>query len=182
MKFQELAIPGVFRVDIEQRHDERGFFARTFCATEFAGQGLETHWVQMNSSLTRTQGSVRGMHFQRPPHAEVKLVRCVKGAIFDVVVDLRENSQTYGHWCGVELDEDNRSMMYIPAGCAHGFQTLKPDTELLYMHSEFYNKESEGGLRFDDPGVAINWPLPITEISLKDRHHPFLNQLGSILI
>lgn len=180
MKFTPLPIAGAVRVDIEKREDERGFFARTFCAREFADHGLETTWVQMNSSLTRRTGSVRGMHFQRPPKAEVKFIRCIKGAVFDVIVDLREGSLTYGRWHGTELTGDNRAMLYVPKGCAHGFQTLADDTELLYLHSEFYSPEHEGGLRFDDPDVGIGWPLPIAEISTKDRQHPLLGQVGSI--
>ncbi|ASY63462.1 dTDP-4-dehydrorhamnose 3,5-epimerase [Sinorhizobium sojae CCBAU 05684] len=182
MKFGALPIAGAFLIDIEERKDERGFFARTFCVREFASQGLETVWVQMNTSLTKRKGSVRGMHFQRRPSAEAKLVRCVKGAVFDVIVDLRKGSPTYGHWHGVELTHENRTTIYIPTGCAHGFQTLEGDTELLYLHSAFYSPEHEAGLRFDDPDIAISWPLPITEISLKDRQHPSLTQLGSIPI
>jgi dTDP-4-dehydrorhamnose 3,5-epimerase len=180
MKFKALPIAGAFLIKIEKREDERGYFARTFCAREFADHDLDTVWVQMNSSLTRKKGSVRGMHFQRPPKAEVKFIRCLRGAVFDVIVDLREGSPTYGRWHAEEVSEDNHSMLYIPKGCAHGFQALADDTELLYLHSEFYSPEHEGGLRFDDPDIAISWPLPITEISLRDRQHPLLGQMGSI--
>lgn len=180
MKFSPLSMAGAFRVDIEKREDERGFFARTFCAHEFADHGLETAFVQMNTSVTRKAGSVRGMHFQRPPKAEVKFIRCVRGAVFDAIVDLREGSTTFGRWQGTELTGDNRAMLYVPRGFAHGFQTLADDTELFYLHSEFYSPEHEGGLRFDDPDVGIAWPLPITEMSPRDRQHPFLSQVGSI--
>lgn len=180
MKFTPLSMAGAFRVDVEKREDERGFFARVFCAHEFADHGLETSFVQMNTSVTRKAGSVRGMHFQRPPKAEVKLIRCVRGAVFDVIVDLREGSPTFGHWQGTELTGDNRAMLYVPRGFAHGFQTLADDSELFYMHSEFYSPEHEGGLRFDDPDVGIAWPLPIAEMSPRDRQHPFLSQVGSI--
>lgn len=180
MKFTPLSMAGAFRVDVEKREDERGFFARVFCAHEFADHGLETTFVQMNTSVTRKAGSVRGMHFQRPPKAEVKFIRCVRGAVFDVIVDLREGSPTFGRWQGTELTGDNRAMLYVPGGFAHGFQTLADDTELLYLHSEFYSPEHEGGLRFDDPDVGIVWPLPIAEMSPRDRQHPFLSQVGSI--
>lgn len=180
MKFTPLSMAGAFRVDVEKREDERGFFARVFCAHEFAEHGLETTFVQMNTSVTRKAGSVRGMHFQRPPKAEVKFIRCVRGAVLDVIVDLREGSPTFGRWQGTELTGDNRAMLYVPRGFAHGFQTLADDSELFYMHSEFYSPEHEGGLRFDDPDVGIAWPLPIAEMSPRDRQHPFLSQVGSI--
>jgi dTDP-4-dehydrorhamnose 3,5-epimerase len=180
MRFTSLPLPGAWRVDLEKREDARGFFARLFCAEEFATHGLATHWLQCNTSLSRLAGTVRGLHFQRPPMAEAKLVRCLKGAIFDVLVDLRASSPTYGRWASLELSQDNRSMAYVPPGFAHGFQTLTPDAELLYFHSQVYSPQHEGGLRFDDPDVAIVWPLAVAELSPRDASHPLLSQLEPI--
>jgi dTDP-4-dehydrorhamnose 3,5-epimerase len=180
MIFTPLELDGAFLIDLDSRQDERGFFARLFCEEEFAAHGLNTHWVQMNTSLTRRPGTVRGMHFQRRPMAEVKLVKCLAGAIFDVIVDLRAGSGTFGHWCGRRIDADNRSMIYIPEGFAHGFQALTPDVELLYWHSRSYSAAHEGGLRYDDPQVAIDWPAPVEGLSDRDRGHPLLNEIEPI--
>jgi len=169
VRFTELSVHGAFRVDLERRGDARGFFARMFCAEEFAQHGLATGWVHVNTSYSRETGTLRGLHFQRPPRAEAKLVRCIRGAIFDVVVDLRAGSPTFGHHAAIELDDDNRSMLYVPQGCAHGFQTLAPDTELLYLHSEVHSPEHEGGVHHADPAIGIAWPLPATVISDRDR-------------
>ncbi len=180
MIFTPLKLSGAYRIDLEKREDERGFFARLFCVEEFAALGLETAWAQMNTSLTRTTGSVRGLHFQRPPMAEVKVVRCLRGAAFDVMVDLRAGSPSFGQWDAVELTPENRSMVYIPHGFAHGFQTLAPDTELLYFHSAAYSAAHEGGVHHADPALGIRWPLAIAEISPRDRALPPLAALEPI--
>lgn len=177
MNFTPLAVAGAYRVDIEPHADERGFFARAFCAREFAEQGLCNRFVQANISHNVRAGTLRGLHFQRPPHAEVKLVRCTRGALFDVVVDLRRESPSYGRWAGVELSADNHRALYVPQGCAHGFQTLVEDTEAFYLVSAFYAPEAEGGLSWRDPEVGIDWPLPPTVISPKDAAWPPLQDI-----
>ncbi len=177
MIFSELPLAGAFRIDLDRRTDDRGFFARLFCAGEFAEQGLNTTWVQANDSFSRVQGTLRGLHFQRPPMAECKLVRCLKGAIWDVIVDLRAGSATFGQWQSLTLDDDNRTMIYIPPGFAHGFQTLRPETELLYFHSQVYSPLHEGGLAHDDPTLAIPWPLPVEGLSARDAAFPPLAAL-----
>lgn len=180
MIFVPLSLPGAYRIDLEPRQDARGFFARLFCEEEFAARGLTTRWVQMNTSLSHQKGTIRGLHFQRPPGAEVKVVRCVSGAVFDVIVDLREGSETYGRWEGLELSAQNRSMIYVPEGFAHGFQTLSTDCEMLYLHSCAYDARNEGGLRYDDPTVAINWPLAATDQSPRDAELPLIAQCEPI--
>lgn len=180
MIFTRLALRGAYRVDLERRQDERGFFARLFCAREFAEQGLDFRPVQVNDSFSVRRGTVRGLHFQRPPMAEAKLVRCVTGAVFDVIVDLRAQSETFGHWTALTLDAAERSMIYIPPGFAHGFQTLKPNTELLYFHSEFYAPGHEGGLAHDDPALSIPWPLPVAALSARDAAFPLLADLSPL--
>ncbi|MBX9615695.1 MAG: dTDP-4-dehydrorhamnose 3,5-epimerase family protein [Caulobacteraceae bacterium] len=180
MIFTPLPLVGAFRIDLDRREDSRGFFARMVCETEFAAHGLNTRWVQMNTSLTGEAGSVRGLHFQRPPMAEVKLVKCVAGAILDVIVDLRAGSGTFGHWHGVELSAENRTMIYVPEGFAHGFQTLTSDCELIYLHSCAYSASHEGGLRHDDPALAIGWPLPVSGLSPRDAAHPLLTGIEAI--
>jgi dTDP-4-dehydrorhamnose 3,5-epimerase len=182
MIFSSLPIPGAYRIDPERIGDDRGFFARIFCKAEFAAHGLSTAWSQMNASYSARKGTLRGLHFQRPPSAEAKLVRCTKGEMFDVLVDLREGSQTFGKWTAVELSPQTGVMVYIPEGVAHGFQTMLPDTEVLYCHSVAYDRQNEGGLRFDDETVAIEWPLPVSEISDRDRSHPLLSQLEPIVL
>lgn len=180
MIFSALSIAGAYRIDLERRGDSRGFFARFFCATEFGDHGLCTQWVQCNTSYSQAEGTLRGFHFQRPPMSETKLVRCIKGAVFDVIVDLRAGSPTFGTWEAVELNDDNRAMIYIPQGCAHGFQTLAPDTELMYFHSQVYSPAHEGGLRYDDPQLDVPWPRQITGVSARDAAHPWLTQLEPI--
>jgi dTDP-4-dehydrorhamnose 3,5-epimerase len=174
MRFEPLPLDGAYLVDLEPRHDARGMFARAFCAKEFAAHGLETSFVQANMSTTSRAGAVRGMHFQRPPHAEVKLVRCVAGAIHDVIVDLRPDSPTYRRWFGAELSAENGRMMVVPRGFAHGFQALSDDATTFYMVSAFYAPEAESGVRHDDPALAIDWPLAVTETSDKDAQWPLL--------
>jgi dTDP-4-dehydrorhamnose 3,5-epimerase len=170
--FTELALPGAFVIELEPRADERGFFARAFCVDEFRAHGLETDIRQANVSRNARKGTVRGMHYQRPPFAEVKMVRCVNGAIFDVIIDLRRDSPTYLQWIGVELSRDNRKMMYIPEGFAHGFQSLTDDSELFYMATQCYSPEHEAAVRWNDPRFAITWPLAGVIVSPKDAAHP----------
>lgn len=174
MKFEPTSLAGVYLVHLEPRADERGTFARAFCARELAAEGLETSFVQANVSTNRRSGTVRGMHFQRGPDAEVKLVRSVKGAIYDVVVDMREDSATYLRWFGAELSEDNGLAMYVPKGFAHGYQALTDAAAVFYFVSAFHAPQSEGGLRFDDPKLAIRWPRTVSEVSAKDKTWPLL--------
>lgn len=182
MIFTQLHIPGPSIIDLEKIEDHRGFFARIYCENEFKNYGIATKWVQMNQTLTKKKGSIRGLHFQRGPALEAKIVRCIHGAIYDVILDLRENSETYGKWAAVNLTAQNHRMLYIPAGFAHGFQTLEPNTELIYMHSEFYSPECEGGVLYVDPQINISWPLPVVDISQKDQNHPLLNQIKPISV
>ncbi len=171
MIFTESPLHGVFLIDLEKRGDERGFFARAFCEREFAAHGLATRFVQMNNSLTGPKGTLRGMHYQLAPKAETKLVRCVRGALYDVVLDLRSGSTTFGRSFGAELTAENRRMMYVPKGLAHGFVTLTEDVEALYLVDEFYSPEHERGVRWDDPRFGIEWPVRPVVVSDKDRGH-----------
>jgi dTDP-4-dehydrorhamnose 3,5-epimerase len=165
-------LAGLFVAETRPFRDERGAFARLFCARDMAAFGLPGAIAQINHSLTRAAGTVRGLHFQRPPAAEAKIVRCLRGRVFDVAVDLRAGSPTFLHWHGVELSAENMRALCIPRGFAHGFQTLEPDCELLYLHNEFYTPEAEGGLRCDDPTVGVAWPLPVTGLSARDAALP----------
>jgi dTDP-4-dehydrorhamnose 3,5-epimerase len=176
MRFLPTPLVGAFTVEMEKRGDERGFFARFFCEAEFAQAGLETRFVQMNNSLSAKKGTLRGMHYQLPPAAEVKLVRCVRGSLFDAIVDLRPGSSTFGMSYGTELSSENRKMMYVPRGFAHGFLTLSDDTEALYMVSSFYSPENERGLRWNDPSIHIDWPIKPSGLSEKDRNWPDLDR------
>jgi len=180
MIFTPLPLAPAFRLDPERRGDARGHFARIFCQREFAAHGLPTNWVQANISFSHSAGTLRGLHFQRPPMAEAKLVRCQKGAIWDVIVDLRAGSATFGQWTAVELTEENGAAVYVPPGFAHGFQTLRDETELLYLHSEFYSPEHEGGLAHDDPQLSIPWPLPPVNLSPRDATFPTLDALEPV--
>ena len=166
--FSEMAVHGVYVVDLEPVADERGFFARSWCAREFADHGLETGIAQCSVSYNSRRGTLRGMHWQESPHEEVKLVRCIRGAIYDVAADLRPESPTFGRWTSVELSAENRSALYIPKGCAHGFQALEDETEIFYAISEFYAPEASRGFRYDDPRFGIEWPLP-DEIVVSER-------------
>jgi dTDP-4-dehydrorhamnose 3,5-epimerase len=174
MKFIPTPLNGAYLIELEPRADTRGMFARAFCAQEFGAQGLETTFVQANVSTNVHAGTVRGMHFQREPNAEVKLVRCVKGAIYDVVVDMRESSSTYLCWFGAELTEESGSMMYVPKGFAHGYQALSDGATVFYMVSAFFAPQSEGGLRYDDPKLSISWPQKVSDLSDKDASWPLL--------
>jgi dTDP-4-dehydrorhamnose 3,5-epimerase len=175
MIFNQTPLAGAYTIDLEKRGDDRGFFARLFCEREFAEAGLETHFVQINNSLSAKRGTLRGLHYQLPPAAEVKVVRCVRGALWDVILDLRAGSPSFGQWYGAELSAENRRMMYVPRGFAHGFVTLSDDTEAVYLVSAFYSPENERGVRFDDPAHGISWPTGPAEISDKDRKWPDLN-------
>jgi dTDP-4-dehydrorhamnose 3,5-epimerase len=181
MKFTPTPLSGSYVILPTVFADDRGWFARTFCKNEFAEIGHNKEWVQLNHSFSKHQGTVRGMHFQFPPHSEIKMVRCISGKVFDVIVDLRADSPTYLNWFGTELSSENRAMMYIPQGFAHGFQTLAPDSELIYHHTSFYTPNAEGGLRFDDVRIGIEWPMPVSEISDRDKNHPLVdNQFSGI--
>ncbi len=169
-----LPLAGAYLIQPNPHRDARGSFERSFCAREFAEAGLESAFVQANISTNHAAGTVRGMHFQRAPHAEVKLVRCIRGAIFDVIVDVREESDTYLHWFGAELSEDNGYTMYVPKGFAHGYQAMTDGATAHYMVSAFYAPEAEGGLRFDDPKLSIEWPRAVSDISDKDKNWPLL--------
>jgi dTDP-4-dehydrorhamnose 3,5-epimerase len=172
MKLQATPIPGLFIAETALSEDRRGGFARLFCERDLEAAVAGRKIVQINLSRTAARGAVRGMHYQHPPHAEMKLIRCLHGAVFDVVVDLRPDSPTYLKWHAEELRPESAKMMVIPEGCAHGFQALEPDSELLYLHTAFYTPEAEGGVRHDDPAFAIAWPMPVTEISDRDLQHP----------
>ncbi len=176
MIFTETPIKGAYLIDLDKREDPRGFFARFFCQREFAEHGLETNFVQINNSLSRDQGTLRGLHYQLGRSAEVKVLRVLSGALWDVIVDLRPESATFGRHFGVELSAANRTMLYVPRRFAHGFLTLEPDTETLYLVSAFYDPEAERGLRYNDPKLAIDWPAEPKVISDKDRAWPDLDQ------
>jgi dTDP-4-dehydrorhamnose 3,5-epimerase len=169
MRFEATNLAGAWLIVPEPVSDERGFFARTFCVRELAEHGLETEFVQHSASVSLKRGTLRGMHFQREPHGEVKIVTCVKGAILDVIVDLRPASPTFRRWRGFELTDENRHRLYIPKGFAHGFQTLTDNVEVGYLISAFYEPSAASGVRHDDPAFGIEWPLPVTAISEKDK-------------
>ena len=175
MIFEETDFCGCYIILPEVHGDSRGWFARTYCKNEFAQINHTQEWVQMNHSYSATKGTLRGMHFQKYPHSEIKLVRCISGAIYDVIVDLRKDSETYLKWLGVELNAQNKKQLYIPEGFAHGFQTLTQDAEVIYLHSKYYAKDSEEGLRYNDPLLNIVWPLTISEVSARDLKHPLLD-------
>jgi dTDP-4-dehydrorhamnose 3,5-epimerase len=169
MRFVETAIHGVVVVELEEHVDERGSFARTWCRDEMADAGLASELAQCSLSRNRLAGTLRGLHFQRPPHEEAKLVRCTRGAIFDVAVDLRADSPTRGEWVGVRLDPETGRALYVPEGCAHGFQTFVDDTDVAYMISTPYAPESAAGVRWDDPVLAIEWPAVAGERTISER-------------
>jgi dTDP-4-dehydrorhamnose 3,5-epimerase len=168
MLFHETELNGAFVIELEKRADERGFFARSWCQREFEQHGLVAHVVQANISLNIHKGTLRGMHYQAAPYEETKLVRCTRGAIYDVIVDLRSKSPTYRKWIGVELTAENYKMLFVPEGFAHGFQTLVDDTEVIYQVTQFYTPGAERGARWSDPAFGIKWPLPVEVISKKD--------------
>ena len=174
MKFSATKLNGVFIVEMERRGDSRGWFARSFCKQEFEEIGHVGEWVQVNHSFTSKKGTIRGLHYQLPPHQEIKLVRCIAGAAYDVVVDIRKGSPHFLQSVQVELSAAAGNMIYIPKGFAHGFQSLSDNAELIYHHSEYYTAGAEGGLRYNDDRLHINWPLPVAEVSDRDRSHPLL--------
>lgn len=177
MIFTETRLAGAYVIDLERREDDRGFFARTFCQREFLEHDLEPTITQANVAYNRFRGTLRGMHFQYPPAAETKLVRCTRGAILDIVVDLRPESATYLEHVSVELTEDNRRALYVPRRFAHGYQVLEDGTETTYQVGEFYTPAAEGGLRYDDPALGLEWPLEVTELSDKDRGWALLDEV-----
>ncbi len=176
MTFTPTPLAGSYTIDPKPFADERGWFARYYCKNEFSEIGHTAEWVQMNHSVSYKKGTLRGMHFQVQPYREIKMVRCIAGSVFDVIIDIRKESVTFLQWFGVELSAANKRMIYIPEGFAHGFQCLSDDCELLYHHSEFYKPVAEAGIRYDDPKIAIEWPLPISVLSDRDARHPLLNE------
>lgn len=176
MIFTETRLRGVLAIEPDRRSDERGFFARTYCAREFADRGLNTHWVQGAVSFNRSKGTLRGLHWQAAPHEEIKLVRCSRGSIHDVVVDLRPESATYRGWVSMELTVEGGRLLYIPKGCAHGYLTLTDDTEVVYQLSEFYDAGYGRGVRWDDPVLNISWPMRPSVMSARDRSFPGLDR------
>lgn len=180
MIIHETTLQDAKLIELQRRGDERGFFARTFCADEFAAAGLPTKFVQQNMSFSALKGTLRGMHWQRAPHGEDKLIRCMSGAIFDVLVDLRPASPSFLRWQGFELSDENKHQVLIPKGFAHGFQTLTPNVEVSYLVSHAYTPEAEAGLRWDDPKIGIEWPLVPTEVSDKDRSWPDIAQVDKL--
>jgi dTDP-4-dehydrorhamnose 3,5-epimerase len=172
LKFTPTKLAGVFLIDVERRVDARGFFGRTWCEREMAAQGLSTKIVNVNTAVSTKAGTLRGMHYQVAPFAEVKIIRCYRGAVYDVIVDLRTDSNTYLQWFGAELTGDNATMLYAPEGCAHGYLTLTDDAELSYSTSQFYAPDAARGARYDDPAFDIRWPGPAQIVSDQDLKWP----------
>lgn len=177
MIFRKTKIDGLCLIEPELKIDERGWFARFFCGDELAGAGINFNVAQISRSLTAKKGTIRGMHFQKEPKAEDKIIQCLRGAVFDVVVDLRKHSPTYGKWVAEELSGSNKMMIYVGKGFAHGFQTLTDNCEMQYFVSEFYSPEHSSGVRWDDPFFGISWPIDNSLLSEKDRKWPFINNL-----
>lgn len=176
MQINDTKLAGVFTIIGKKLSDERGSFSRLFCVQDLKPVIGDRSIVQVNHSLTCNIGAVRGLHYQNPPFSEMKIIRCLKGKVFDVVVDLRQGSPTFLQWNAVELSREGNNAVVIPEGCAHGFQVLEEDSELLYLHTAPYTPSSEGALRFDDPKISVKWPLPLTEISERDKSHTLLNE------
>jgi len=172
MIFIETKLKGAYVIELEKREDDRGFFARTFCKNEAFPYDLKTDIVQANMSMSKKKGTLRGMHYQLAPHAETKLIRCTKGSLYDVIIDIRPDSATYKQWFGVELTQENYKMVYVPEGFAHGFVTLEDNTEATYLVTAEYNKDSERAIRYNDQAFSILWPVAVTELSEKDINHP----------
>jgi len=175
MKFSEIFLKGAFLIEIQKKEDERGFFARTFCKDEYNRIGLTNEIVQINNSFNKKKGTLRGMHYQLPPMQEDKIIRCIRGAIYDVIIDIRQNSVTFGKWFGIELNDKNRKSLFVPKGFAHGFITLKDNSEILYLVTSEYSSGSERGIRWDDPKFDIKWPINPSIVSKKDNSHPFFD-------
>ncbi len=172
MLFNETKLKGAFIIELERHQDERGFFARTFCQKEFEARGLVPNIAQANMSLSKYKGTLRGMHYQKAPFEETKLLRCTSGAIYDVIIDLRPDSPTYKQWIGVELTATNCKMLFVPKDFAHGFLTLADNSEVMYLVSQFYAPGSELGIRWNDPKICIQWPIEVQVISEKDQNWP----------
>ena len=172
MRIVDLPVEGARRIEPDFHRDDRGGFARAWCRKEFSEAGIELDFVQANVARTAEAGVVRGLHYQVEPHAEAKLLRCTRGAVFDVIVDVRPDSETYLEWVGVELDAEGASQVLVPAGCAHGYQTLREDCEVFYLVSAYYAPEAERGIRWDDPAFGVDWPRAATSVSPKDRGWP----------
>ncbi len=172
MQFHPTPLDGAYTIELDKRGDERGFFARFFCEKEFANAGVKNQFVQINNSLSADKGTLRGLHYQLAPKAEMKVVRCIRGSLWDVILDIRTDSKTFGQWFGRELSAENRTMMVVPEGFAHGFITLEDNTEALYLVTEFYAPECERGIRWNDPKFNIEWPIEPIAISDKDRESP----------
>ena len=175
MIFQETKLKGAYIISLELKTDERGGFARTFCKKEFTQIGHTKEFLQINHSYNTKKGTVRGMHFQLPPFQEIKLIRCVKGIVHDVIIDLRKNSPTFLQYIKVELSDENKKMLYVPENFAHGFQTLTDHSELIYHHTAFYNSDADSGIRYDDPAIAIGWELPVLSASDKDKSYRLID-------
>lgn len=176
MTFTATPLAGSYVIKLTPFSDERGWFARYYCKKSFAEIGHTKEWVQMNHSVSYQKGTIRGMHFQLAPFREIKMVRCIAGSVFDVIIDIRKNSATFLQWFGVELSAGNKKMLYIPEGFAHGFQCLSDNCELLYHHSEYYQPSAEAGIRYNDPLISIQWPLAVSVLSDRDAGHPLLNK------
>ena len=180
MIFTATRLEGAWLLDLEPRRDERGFFARTWCRRELAARGLDAAIAQESLSFNRRRGTLRGLHFQLPPHEETKIVHCPRGAIFDVIVDLRPASPTYRQWQGFELTAENHRAVYVPKGFAHGFQTLTDDAEIAYRISAFYAPDAAAGCRYDDPAFGIDWPLPVSAIAERDLEWPAFGRTAAV--
>lgn len=174
MNFINLNLEPAYLIEQDLFKDDRGFFFRYYSKEDFAQIGHTKEWIQMNHSFTALKGTIRGMHYQLSPNQEIKLVRCVSGSVFDVIIDMRQSSPNYLKWQGFELSANNKNALYIPEGFAHGFQVLENNSELLYMHTAPYSKESEAGVRYNDPVININWPLEVSLVSERDKNHPLL--------
>ena len=176
MIFTPTALQGSYIIDVNPFADERGWFARFYSKNEFKKIGYNKEWVQLNHSFTNKKGTIRGMHYQKSPYSEIKMIKCISGSVFDVIIDLRERSPSFLEWFGITLSAENKKMLYVPEGFAHGFQCLENKCELIYHHSEFYTPEAEAAIRFDDPKINIDWPLPVTTLSPRDKNHPYLDE------
>ena len=176
MILEKIPLDGVAVIDSEPFIDHRGAFARFFCEEELSEIIGDRHIVNVNFSRTDQKGAIRGLHFQYPPKAEMKFVRCIRGAVYDVIVDVRRDSSTFLKWFGIELSAENMKMLCVPEGFAHGFQVLEESSEMLYLHTEFYSRDHEGALRYSDPALGIDWPLEPNDISDRDRYHPLISE------
>ncbi|MGZ3921739.1 MAG: dTDP-4-dehydrorhamnose 3,5-epimerase [Bacteroidia bacterium] len=175
MKFTETFLKGSYIIELTPFYDERGGFARTYCKKEFKEINHSKEFVQLNQSYNTHKGTIRGMHYQVAPFLEIKLIRCIRGSVFDVIIDIRQNSPTFLQHIAVELSESNKKMIYVPEGFAHGFQTLEDNTQLVYHHTEYYNAQADAGLNYNDPILNIKWPIPVSIISEKDKNNKLIN-------